>query len=281
MSGSKGAFSRHHVQASMNEMGDSMASVMLDAGHGGFDNGAMYQGRKEKDDTLNLVLAVGNILQNQDVDVLYTRTEDEYQSPTRKAQIANESGADYFVSIHRNSSTQPNQYSGVQSLVYEDAGAPAVFARNINNALAKVGFHNIGVEERKNLAVLRRTTMPAVLVEVGFINTDMDNQLFDTKFPEMARAIADGILQSISEIEGGMQMQEMQDMYTVELGVFAHEENARALARILQEDGYDCYIERQERYHAVRHGRFRDKREAEKMAQKLYQEGYETRIMRR
>ena len=53
-----------------------MAVVTLDAGHGGYDNGASYQGRREKDDNLNLALAVGNILQNRGVDVRYTRTED-------------------------------------------------------------------------------------------------------------------------------------------------------------------------------------------------------------
>jgi len=74
-----------------------MATVMLDAGHGGYDNGASFNGRREKDDTLNLALAVGNILENRGVDVLYTRTTDIYQSPAQKARIANESDADYFM----------------------------------------------------------------------------------------------------------------------------------------------------------------------------------------
>ena len=53
-----------------------MATVMIDAGHGGYDNGASFEGRTEKNDTLNLALAVGNILENNGVDVLYTRTTD-------------------------------------------------------------------------------------------------------------------------------------------------------------------------------------------------------------
>ena len=59
------------------------------------------------------------------------------------------------------------------------------------------GFVNLGVNERPNLVVLNSTNMPAVLVEVGFINTDADNELFDSRFDEIARAIADGILESI------------------------------------------------------------------------------------
>ena len=65
-----------------------MATVMLDAGHGGYDSGAVYGDRYEKNDTLSLVLAVGTILENNGVDVLYTRTTDVYQSPNEKAGIA-------------------------------------------------------------------------------------------------------------------------------------------------------------------------------------------------
>lgn len=70
-------------------------------------------------------------------------------------------------------------------------------ARNINNQLEDAGFKNLGVDERKNLVVLKRTKMPAVLVEVGFINNDKDNYLFDEEFDSIAQAIADGILESI------------------------------------------------------------------------------------
>ena len=91
--------------------------VVVDAGHGGEDPGAVYEGRREKDDTLRLALAVGEILENSGINVIYTRTEDVYQTPFQKAQIANAENADFFISIHRNSSPEPNQYSGVESLV--------------------------------------------------------------------------------------------------------------------------------------------------------------------
>lgn len=174
-----------------------MATVILDAGHGGSDFGAMNMGRLEKNDTLRLTLAIGEILQNAGVNVLYTRTEDIYESPVQKALEGNNSGADYFVSIHRNSSPYDNQYTGIESLVYNRYSAAGTMAENINRQLEQVGFVNQGVNERKNLAVLRRTNMPAVLVEVGFINTDRDNILFDSRFYEVAQAIADGILMSL------------------------------------------------------------------------------------
>ncbi len=261
-----------------------MASVILDAGHGGYDKGASYQGRDEKDDTLKLTLAIGEILQNNGVDVIFTRTEDVYQSPGQKAQIANASRGDFFVSIHRNSGIEPNLYSGIQTLVFQDRGVPAIFAENINQELEEVGFFNIGVEERTDLAVLRRTAMPAVLVEAGFINSEEDNERFDERFEQTAQAIADGILKSIQEVRAEdvqevMATQTEQGNYTIELGEFRHQENARELAKVMQENGYSTYILARGLYYVVGHGRFQTKKECEKMEQKLYQEGYETRIV--
>lgn len=175
-------------------------SIMLDAGHGGTDPGAVYNGRREKDDTLRLVLAIGQILQNRGVDVEYTRTTDIYETQFQKAMEANEAGVDYFVSIHRNSFEQDNIVSGVESLVYDLSGIKYRMAENINANLETVGFVNLGVKARPNLVVLKRTKMPAVLVEVGFLNSNTDNQLFDENFDDIALAIADGILETLEEV---------------------------------------------------------------------------------
>lgn len=174
-----------------------MALVVLDAGHGGNNPGAVYQGRREKDDALALTLAIGQILEENGVDVYYTRTTDVYESPEQKAQEGNAVGGDYFVSIHRNSSPYPNQYTGVETLVYNRYGQAAKLARNINTRLEQVGYENQGVNEQRNLVVLNQTQMPAVLVEAGFINTDADNRLLDERFQETAQAIAEGILATI------------------------------------------------------------------------------------
>ena len=82
--------------------------IILDAGHGGRDSGAVYGERVEKDDNLAMTLEVGRILEEMGFDVVYTRQEDIYQAPFRKATIANEMGGDLFVSIHRNSSGMQN-----------------------------------------------------------------------------------------------------------------------------------------------------------------------------
>lgn len=174
-----------------------MATIVLDAGHGCSDSGAVYQNRIEKDDTLALTLAVGNILEQNGVNVIYTRTNDIYESPAQKADEANAANADYFISIHRNSTPVPNSYSGVESLVYDSYGRAYEMAANINEQLNAIGMNNLGINERKNLVVLRRTSMPAVLLEIGYVNTDTDNVFFDQRFDDIANAIAQGILETI------------------------------------------------------------------------------------
>ena len=178
-----------------------MTTIVLDAGHGGYDYGAVYNGRREKDDVLALTLAIGQILsQNPDLNVLYTREGDIYESPSQKAADANNAAADLFVSIHRNSTPTPNTYSGLETLVYSDTGIAATLAENIGRELENIGFPNLAVTERKNLTVLSRTNMPAVLLEIGYINTEQDNIFFDEKFNEIAQAIANGIETTVSDL---------------------------------------------------------------------------------
>lgn len=87
----------------------------------------------------------------------------------------------------------PENASGIMTLVYADEGFRGILAREINEELKKTGFQDLGVVERPGLVVLRRTQMPAVLVEAGFIDNPEDNRMFDEKFEEIAEAIAAGI----------------------------------------------------------------------------------------
>lgn len=252
-----------------------MPSIILDAGHGGWDNGAQYGGRREKDDTLALTLAVGEGLKNRGYDVIYTRTEDVYDSPAQKARIANASGGDLFLSFHRNSSPEPNTYSGVETLVYEDQGWIGELARQINRELTEAGFADLGVEERKNLAVLRRTQMPAALVEVGFLNTDADNQTFDDQFDEIAEAIARGVdetIQADQSIFGSS--------YRVQIGLFRSYERARYQLMEATEQGYEGEVVPWKDYYAVRLGDFDTLSEAENLAARLRTEGYDTLVVK-
>ena len=291
--------------------------IVLDAGHGGEDPGATQNGRQEKDDNLNLALAVGNILQNNGIDVIYTRTTDVYQTPFQKAQIANQEDADFFISFHRNSSPMMNQYSGVETLVYDKSGKKLEMAEEINEELEDVGFQNLGIRERPGLVVLRRTKMPALLIETGFINNETDNQLYDERLDEIAEAIAEGILDTL-DIEGRVAqaplMQQRPPMppmppqpprpqqppqppmpprpprpeqsprptlYRVQVGLFRQKENAERLNYQLTQQGYPSYILYDGEFYKVQVGAFENLGNAILMEQRLRRDGYQTLITTR
>lgn len=294
--------------------------IIIDAGHGGYDGGATYNGRKEKDDNLALALAVGEILEAQGYDVAYTRTTDVYDSPVQKARIGNESGADFFVSIHRNSSPTPNQYNGVQTLVYNDAGLKATMAANVNKRLEEVGYRNINVAQRPDLAVLRRTRMPAILVEAGFINSEVDNNLFDSKFSETAEAIARGIDETLQQAgvapamatdtvenpyygisEQRKREESMEEAtnstgespeidydrvpssdqkYQILVGIYRNFGTASYQANRFINEGYDAEVYEDEGLYQVRVGVYNDIEEALISQRELRDKGYTTLIVR-
>ena len=271
-------------------------SIMMDAGHGGRDPGAVYNGRQEKDDTLNLTLAIGEILQGNGIDVLYTRTTDVYLTPIARATEANKAGVDLFISIHRNSFPTDNEVSGVESLVYDLSGLKLEIAMEINQQLEAVGFVNLGVKARPNLVVLRRTKMPAVLVEVGFINSDTDNELFDANFTAIAQAIAFGILDVLEEnglVPGGDdEPNEAQEeygeeregnenakmVYRVQVGAFRNRNYANRLLNELLEEDFPAYIDDSGEFFRVVVGGFDNLNDAANMERRLTREGYQTVI---
>ena len=288
--------------------------IVLDAGHGGTDPGAIYKERKEKDDNLALTLAVGKILEDNGVDVVYTRTEDVYQTPFEKARIANQSGADYFISFHRNSSPEDNQYQGVEVLVYDKSGIKYEMAQNIVGALGELGFREIGVKERPGLVVLRRTRMPALLIETGFLNNEQDNTLYDEKQEKIARAIADAVLGTLdletvteadrraAETEAARPSVSTADtvtasasprptppeqenpsdtpetFYRVQTGLFRIRQNADRMLYDLLDQGYPAFLLAEDGFFKVQVGAYRQLGNAILMERRLRRDGYSTLI---
>lgn len=248
--------------------------VILDAGHGGPEPGATFEGRQEKDDTLRLALAVGEILERNGVEVAYTRTEDVYDTPFEKAQIANREGGDFLISFHRNSSPEANEYSGVETLVYDKSGEKLELAENINEELENVGFRNLGVKERPGLVILKRSKMPAVLVEAGFLNTEADNELFDQNFDEISQAIANAVLKTLGQDE--LQVQER--YYRVQTGAFMRKAYAEDLLYQLLGQNYPAYILKDGNFYKVQVGAFRNLDNAVRMEEVLRRQGYSTFI---
>ena len=172
--------------------------VFLDPGHGGKDPGACNGKRTEASDVLRLGLAIKKKLlaEYNNVSVGMSRTSDIYESPTKKAQDGNNFGADLFVSLHRDSaSASANGYS---SLVFSNSGKAKILADKLNKRMEEIGFRKRGTVVRTGLAVLRTTSMPALLGENGFISNSSDNKLFDSKFDEIVEAYVLSIAETLN-----------------------------------------------------------------------------------
>lgn len=185
------------------ETEDAKLIVCLDPGHGGKDPGTNSGERYEKDDVLKLANKTAEYLRTQDVEVVMTRTGDEFPSLEERAQTANESNADYFVSFHRNE----GEGYGVECWVNNEAtSAEVTLAENIMSALETVGIQrNRGVkygsqgDSAENYYVNNHTDMTSCLIEFGFINDTTDNELFDAHLDEYGKAIGEAILRAAEE----------------------------------------------------------------------------------
>ena len=179
--------------------------ICLDAGHGGKDTGAVSaDGRLEKDDNLNMTLAVGKILEEKGYRVIYTRTDDSTVTLEERYGLSNKKHATVFVAIHRNSA-ENEEVSGVEAWIKNTSPKPdKKLAKNILRQLTEVGFGNDrGVHAgyrgdiTKNYAVNAHTKCKSCLVELGFMSNAEDNERFDRNFNAYAEAIAKGIIQSL------------------------------------------------------------------------------------
>jgi N-acetylmuramoyl-L-alanine amidase len=166
--------------------------IVIDPGHGGADWGAT-DGIKEKDAVMAIGVQVAAILEAHGIKAILTRNGDYFIGLDRRVEIARESKADLFVSIHANYYDRP-EAMGVETYSYGSGSRLAeVIQQSIVRRLAVV---DRGSKTARYL-VLRKSTIPAVLVETGFISNKLESAMLAT--PEyrnrMADAIARGILQ--------------------------------------------------------------------------------------
>ncbi len=178
----------------INGKAKSSATFIIDPGHGGSDPGACLGSRHEADDVLRLSLAVGRYIIDSGYSVAFTRITDFYNSPSEKASAANSGSYSYFVSVHRNASGA----GGVGYETYYYSGTTSKnLATYIHNEVTAIGcWRNRGIKTA-SYTVLKNTNMPAVLLEVGFIDVASENTIFDNYFDANAKAIANGMLKMV------------------------------------------------------------------------------------
>lgn len=172
--------------------------IFLDPGHGGSDPGAINRslGVVEKDIALDIAQRTKVILQNKGYTVVMSRTTDEFVSLESRVNMANKSNANYFVSIHVNSALT-EEANGIETYYYPTSIVGSQFAITVQTQLInQLKLKDRGVKPR-DLYVLRKTKMPAILTEIGFLSNTVEGTLLSTKeFKQRAaQALADGIMQ--------------------------------------------------------------------------------------
>ena len=189
-------------------------AIFLDPGHGGSDSGAVENGVREKDLTLSVYNKVSSRLASLGYTVLTSRNTDKDVGLVSRADQANKSNADMFLSIHFNAGGRGTAY-GIETYYYkpEDGYTPTINKENHNNPerieksrklankiqqnlLYKTGAYDRGVR-RASFAVLRETSIPSILVELGFI--DNQEEVNKIKTNEYQEKLADGIVDGIVE----------------------------------------------------------------------------------
>ena len=183
--------------------------IYIDAGHNPTNPnaGAEGNGYREQDLVFEIARQTAVILRQNGLEVRLSRPTPETQLGTSNATSlaarvndANSWGADYFISLHTNASTIPSA-SGSEAFVYTASSRAYPLAQNILTQLnASTGLANRGVSVRTNLYVLRRTRMPATLVELGFITNPGDAALMAGQPQLFARGVADGVLAYLGEL---------------------------------------------------------------------------------
>ena len=185
--------------------------VVLDAGHGGYDDGSVSDSKvKEKNITLAITLKLGKILEENNIEVVYTRTSDGVSWPSdnvadllARSEIANEAEADYFVSIHLNySEVSQNEVQGSEIWVRRSDSESEKLAVNVNKQLEALdGIVSRGLKDEAEspLSVIEYNNMPSILIETGFLSNENDTKYLtnDKNQSEMANAIAQGILETL------------------------------------------------------------------------------------
>ena len=178
--------------------------VIIDAGHGGTMPGAVVNGVYEKNITLDIAKRVYSQLNGGNIKVYVTRFTDTYVDNYKRAYMAN-FGADIFVSIHCNSISGNKATYGTETLYAPHAGegdgglTSYILADELQKQIVKlVGTYDRGVKVRPELIVLKNTTVPAALVETGFM-TDANDMALITS--DMGRQkFANAITQAVKEI---------------------------------------------------------------------------------
>ncbi|ERK32454.1 putative N-acetylmuramoyl-L-alanine amidase [Clostridium intestinale URNW] len=177
-------------------------TIVIDAGHGGYDSGSIgVIGTKEKDVTLEISLKLGSILEKRGFNVLYTRKSDKVTWPSdnkldisARADISNQANADIFISIHLNTFKDKN-VTGTETYYNKLSSEGKELAQLIQDEIIKnVKSKNRGIKTEE-FSILKKVEAPAILIELGYItNKGEESLLINSNYQHtLTEAIATGL----------------------------------------------------------------------------------------
>lgn len=168
--------------------------VFIDAGHGGTDPGALGYGYRESDLNLQVAKKVESKLKSKGIDVKMSRSSDIFYSLSERAEMANDYGADAFVSIHQNSA-EAKSANGIETYYNRNKEEDKPLSNDIQTqVISQTGANNRGVKNAE-FTVLVKSKMISALVECGFITNELEvKKLSDSSYQDkLATGIANGI----------------------------------------------------------------------------------------
>lgn len=178
--------------------------IVVDAGHGGEDQGVCYfpDALIEKEINLDMSARLGAALEAAGAEVFYTRTDDIFVPLDDRAAHANAVGAHLFISLHVNRIPNHPECFGAQTFYFPTSEASKVFAESIQTELLRIDPENYRQVQSGNYKVLRLTNMPAVIVEIAFMTNARDRQLLqaDAYRDDITQAIVAGVIYYVESV---------------------------------------------------------------------------------
>lgn len=178
----------------------SEATIVIDAGHGGRDSGAVSADNSifEKDITLSTAILLRNRLQDAGANVILSRSSDEFVSLDDRVITGHNYQADLFISLHYDAIEVANSMSGTTTYYYSESNLE--LANTVNRYLAQLGPLNNNGVRHGNYYVLRTNNQPSILLELGYMNSDIDIQHIDTIAYQST--IVEAVYQALREYYG-------------------------------------------------------------------------------
>jgi len=254
--------------------------LYLDPGHGGSDPGAQGNRLKEKDINLDIALKIRTILVDnyENVTVKMSRTKDTTRSLNQRTSEANAWGADYFLSIHCNSFNGSAQ--GYEDYIHSslsDGSTTAKYRDTMHAAIIKVNELRNRGKKKANFHVLRESTMPALLTENGFIDSNQDAALM--KKASWREKVAQGHVNGLAKAFNLTRKQsDSGSLYKVIAGSFKKKDNAKKLIATLNKKGINSFIAPAtisgETWYRVQAGAFTKRKNAEKRLEAVKHAGF-------